>query len=126
MFFFFKHKTAYEMRISDWSSDGALPIFRRPPVLRGPHGRHRAHDGRRVRALPDVQVHRLHGLRHVPRHVRRTGDQARPRPSHTQPPPHPTPTRPGSNWKSIVSGKNVAVRFTSGCRPKHKKKTKIK
>src|SRR3546814_9429044 len=26
MFFFFKQKTAYEMRISDWSSDGALPI----------------------------------------------------------------------------------------------------
>src|SRR3546814_9676412 len=25
--FFFKQKTAYEMRISDWSSDGALPIF---------------------------------------------------------------------------------------------------
>src|SRR3546814_19445426 len=27
MFFFFKQKTAYEMRISDWSSDVALPIF---------------------------------------------------------------------------------------------------
>src|SRR3546814_2708010 len=26
-FFFFKQKTAYEMRISDWSSDGALPIY---------------------------------------------------------------------------------------------------
>src|SRR3546814_8629098 len=25
-FFLFKQKTAYEMRISDWSSDGALPI----------------------------------------------------------------------------------------------------
>src|SRR3546814_3243341 len=25
-FFFFKQKTAYEMRISDWSSDCALPI----------------------------------------------------------------------------------------------------
>src|SRR3546814_691744 len=25
-FFFFKQKTAYELRISDWSSDGALPI----------------------------------------------------------------------------------------------------
>src|SRR3546814_1634626 len=25
-FFFFKQKTAYEMRISDWSSDVALPI----------------------------------------------------------------------------------------------------
>src|SRR3546814_4574951 len=26
LFFFFKQKTAYEMRISDWSSDVALPI----------------------------------------------------------------------------------------------------
>src|SRR3546814_10547452 len=26
VFVFFKQKTAYEMRISDWSSDGALPI----------------------------------------------------------------------------------------------------
>src|SRR3546814_1621149 len=26
-FFFFKQKTAYEMRISDWSSECALPIF---------------------------------------------------------------------------------------------------
>src|SRR3546814_6033405 len=26
VFFFFKQKTAYEMRISDWSSDVALPI----------------------------------------------------------------------------------------------------
>src|SRR3546814_10740695 len=26
MFFFFKQKTAYEMRISDWSSTCALPI----------------------------------------------------------------------------------------------------
>src|SRR3546814_10926122 len=29
LFFFFKQKTAYEMRISDWSSDGALPILAR-------------------------------------------------------------------------------------------------
>src|SRR3546814_5135216 len=27
MFFFFKQKTAYEMRISDWSSTCALPIY---------------------------------------------------------------------------------------------------
>src|SRR3546814_1169598 len=27
--FLFKQKTAYEMRISDWSSDGALPISQR-------------------------------------------------------------------------------------------------
>src|SRR3546814_4731770 len=30
-FFFFKQKTAYEMRISDWSSECALPIYDPPP-----------------------------------------------------------------------------------------------
>src|SRR3546814_3744786 len=29
LFFFFKQKTAYEMRISDWSSTCALPISRK-------------------------------------------------------------------------------------------------
>src|SRR3546814_9431734 len=29
IFFFFKQKMAYDMRISDWSSDCALPISRR-------------------------------------------------------------------------------------------------
>src|SRR3546814_19112905 len=33
--FFFKQKTAYEMRISDWSSDCALPIFLVRNVLKG-------------------------------------------------------------------------------------------
>src|SRR3546814_8355689 len=36
VFFFFKEKTAYEMRISDWSSDvcsSDLPIFARVPLL---------------------------------------------------------------------------------------------
>src|SRR3546814_8870475 len=30
VFFFFKQKTAYEMRISDWSSACALPICQQP------------------------------------------------------------------------------------------------
>src|SRR3546814_7761884 len=36
MFFFFKQKTAYEMRISDWSSDvcsSDLPAEKRPSVV---------------------------------------------------------------------------------------------
>src|SRR3546814_8244977 len=52
LFFFFKQKTAYEMRISDWSSDGALPIlatviagagrqhFHRPATVFGVFGVH--------------------------------------------------------------------------------------
>src|SRR3546814_10507275 len=39
LFFFFKQKTAYEMRISDWSSTCALPICFAVPIsawFRGP------------------------------------------------------------------------------------------
>src|SRR3546814_4712308 len=39
-FFFFKQKTAYEMRISDWSSDvcsSDLPFFRIPQAMHGTH-----------------------------------------------------------------------------------------
>src|SRR3546814_20281692 len=35
-FFFFKQKTAYEMRISDWSSDVCSSDLRRAAVLAGP------------------------------------------------------------------------------------------
>src|SRR3546814_19530936 len=35
MFFFFKQKTAYEMRISDWSSDVCSSDLHGPPVDRG-------------------------------------------------------------------------------------------
>src|SRR3546814_6645330 len=42
-FFFFKQKTAYEMRISDWSSDvcssDLLPCMRRGMVMTVPLGR---------------------------------------------------------------------------------------
>src|SRR3546814_6246602 len=44
MVFFFKQKTAYEVRISDWSSDGALPI--------SPHQETRSPDSRALRAVP--------------------------------------------------------------------------
>src|SRR3546814_5907931 len=37
-FFFFKQKTAYEMRISDWSSTCALPIYRLMPLRVSPEG----------------------------------------------------------------------------------------
>src|SRR3546814_3155064 len=49
MIFFFKQKTAYEMRISDWSSDvcssdlmGLAPIYQRPRTS-DPHPRHRVY-----------------------------------------------------------------------------------
>src|SRR3546814_9550141 len=39
LFFFFKQKTAYEMRISDWSSTCALPISAHHGQVRGSIGR---------------------------------------------------------------------------------------
>src|SRR6059058_6323302 len=35
LFFFFKQKTAYEMSLRDWSSDGALPICEEIRLPRG-------------------------------------------------------------------------------------------
>src|SRR3546814_18298372 len=42
LFFFFKQKTAYEMRISDWSSDVCSPIYLRGGADEHTHGEHRA------------------------------------------------------------------------------------
>src|SRR3546814_3797300 len=50
LFFFFKQKTAYEMRISDWSSDVCSSDLRIAPLLQGadrPARRHRAYLPRR-------------------------------------------------------------------------------
>src|SRR3546814_1159694 len=65
-FFFFKQKTAYEMRISDWSSDvcssdlGAEPGRLALPV---PEERRRADDEGRPRPPPEqVQRQHLDGL----------------------------------------------------------------
>src|SRR3546814_3083212 len=39
-FFFFKQKTAYEMRISDWSSDVCSSDLKRTAICREIHDRH--------------------------------------------------------------------------------------
>src|SRR3546814_4120805 len=39
-FFFFKQKTAYELRISDWSSDVCSSDLRRARRIRAMHARH--------------------------------------------------------------------------------------
>src|SRR3546814_1243608 len=67
MFFFFKQKTAYEMRISDWSSDvcssdliGKLPdpttaaALQRVPGVQVSTNRNNELGDVRVRGLPDV------------------------------------------------------------------------
>src|SRR3546814_4110183 len=58
LFFFFKQKTAYEMRISDWSSDVALPICRDLRGLVQPAGK--AVRGRSHR-FPSPERRRLSG-----------------------------------------------------------------
>src|SRR3546814_7376602 len=63
-FFFFKQKTAYEMRISDWSSDVCSSDLR--PGLTSPHaGINRAEGGlfSRLRDGSDPGRRSVHGLR---------------------------------------------------------------
>src|SRR3546814_9067109 len=50
MFFFFKQKTAYESRISDWSSDVCSSDLEAAHVARPVGPRHRSQDSRQRRA----------------------------------------------------------------------------
>src|SRR3546814_3952765 len=61
MFFFFKQKTAYEMRISDWSSDVCSSDLQGERAHRG------AHRGLLARAVA-VEAEYGHG-HHVPDHA---------------------------------------------------------
>src|SRR3546814_3731212 len=76
MFFFFKQKTAYEMRISDWSSDVCSSDLADPlvgmgvaPVVILHHGIARRGDGLAEHDLADIDadvlvaIHRLGDLR---------------------------------------------------------------
>src|SRR3546814_18975238 len=106
MFFFFKQKTAYEMRISDWSSDVCSSdlgeAVRRRRLREGreaeddcpDRGRHRA---RRADARGRGRAHRRQSLRF--------------REHAGGPPPQPVADR-----KSVVSGKSVSVRVDLGGR----------
>src|SRR3546814_4670944 len=65
--FFFKQKTAYEMRISDWSSTCALPILH--PAVSGLGGK---------AARPRPHRRCLHGGRQNPGGCRNATDMGRP------------------------------------------------
>src|SRR3546814_5694030 len=106
--FFFKQKTAYEMRISDWSSDVCSSDLREVELLVGgakvsEQIKHLIHDPVRTCARTvdlvdnDNRVQAL--LKGFLRHE--TGDR-----------------------KSVVSGKRVAVRVDLGCRRCIQKKKK--
>src|SRR3546814_17746811 len=70
-FFFFKQKTAYEVRISDWSSDVCSSDLYRPSARRDRGPRDRARD-----ELPARQG-RADAVRQRHRHPRRAAPRAR-------------------------------------------------
>src|SRR3546814_15825864 len=106
MIFFFKQKTAYEMRISDWSSDVcSSDLVRHIVALRGdmPGGApYRAHPDGYANAIELVA-----GLKAVaPFDISVAA----------YPEVHPDADCPQTARKSVVSGKSVAVRVDLGGR----------
>src|SRR3546814_6577012 len=114
-FFFFKQKTAYEMRISDWSSDVCSSDLRAGsfvgPSTRGPRRE-------RMLARPGGFRRALSG--HRPARWRIAGRRggALFLPVRTDPQHHP------EDRKSVVKGKSVSVRLDLGGRRIIKKKKK--
>src|SRR3546814_17976446 len=113
VFFFFKQKTAYEMRISDWSSDVCSSDLLRAARLRS-HGAwlcqkplaHLSTSGCARRPCPKGRV-RYHGG--VLQAARSARYRARSR-------------RTAGDRKSVVAGKSVSVRVDLGGRRIIKKK----
>src|SRR3546814_12362888 len=127
-FFFFKQKTAYEMRISDWSSDvcsSDLPARPRRPDDR------RRRPGGGARRLPPA-LERQRGGRHRRQRSRgRASDARRPqalplRAHRVRRPASGGPARVAAGGskvgaeradrKSVVEGKSVSVRVDLGGR----------
>src|SRR3546814_13623540 len=107
MFFFFKQKTAYEMRISDWSSDVCSSDL---PGARWHRGRPVAHRQRGLAAqpaVPGVAQPTLAGATRYRGHALANGRRR----EHAR-------RRDGSqpDRKSVVSGKSVSVRVDLGGR----------
>src|SRR3546814_16648545 len=126
--FFFKQKTAYEMRISDWSSDVCSsdlcvqPVGRvfdhrlQPPLKRRQRAGQFLQRGRRIARRRDKACVQLRYLRlYAIARVLRAGAGKRGAPHPGQQP----------DRKSVVTGKSVAVRVDlGGCRILKKKKSK--
>src|SRR3546814_948335 len=66
MFFFFKQKTAYERRISDWSSDVCSSDLQPPTVTQGPGLCRAALPPEPARALAQAVDQTTIGERHAP------------------------------------------------------------
>src|SRR3546814_15651154 len=109
--FFFKQKTAYEMRISDWSSDVCSSDLKHPDDDRGEQAGKRQ-TGDRAEFLADDGIDII-GMRlgqlHLHRALAGAGAEQSPR-----------------DRKSVVEGQRVSVRVDlGGRRIIKKKKTKI-
>src|SRR3546814_14960968 len=111
MIFFFKQKTAYEMRISDWSSDvcssdlNRVSCFARPQARRRPPQRH---------------------LPHPPPNVPKPSAASRPIPCCSSAIPHSPSTRTASITTARSEERRVGKECVSTCRsrwsPYHYKK----
>src|SRR3546814_20434288 len=106
--FFFKQKTAYDMRISDWSSDVCSSDLSGGAV-RAVHGQSHqpGRGGPRVGAEPAVQP---------------AGEDVSGEPPHGRAAHHHFPLRSREDRKSVVSGKRVSVRVAIGGQRYLKKK----
>src|SRR3546814_11142024 len=102
-FFFFKQKTAYEMRISDWSSECALPIW--PGPCTAWKGRGAGHSLIARQGGADGATHLPTGL-FTDTQGRRNERAKTSRISRRQ----------IGDRKSVVSGKSVSVRVDLGGR----------
>src|SRR3546814_20848971 len=101
--FFFKQKTAYELRISDWSSDvcsSDLPPAPQAPARRRILPRRTAESAKRSIATPKFTALSARSARQYRSSFQRAKDR-----------------------KSVVQGKSVSVRVDLGCRRIINKKT---
>src|SRR3546814_16150271 len=122
VFFFFKQKTAYEMRISDWSSDVCSSDL-------AEHGRENAQGShypcqhrRKGNGGAFGTADRCGGLRQSPEGAHDVAGRSDDHLSdHQGQAPGPTEDR-----KSVVEGKSVSVRVDPGGRRHIKKKKKNK
>src|SRR3546814_7541202 len=126
IFFFFKQKTAYEMRISDWSSDvcssdlaGCRRLLAGDRAAQGGGAVHRAdrlprHQEGRPESRADRAIRPVAVPHAVPgRRTRRSGYSALGR---GQPAPAGDRSLVAADRKSVVSGTSVSVRVDIGGR----------
>src|SRR3546814_10975658 len=113
--FFFKQKTAYEMRISDWSSD--VVLFRSTLEESRPAASQLVDRAFRASHAAPQYCH------HRPRRPRQDHPRRRPAAPVRLVPREPAGRRARQARKRVVSGKRVSVRVDLGGRRNMKKKT---